>query len=852
MKGPWESDVVLADGTTVHIRPILPSDKDALIAFHVRQGRESLYYRYFSARSGLSEKEAERFTNVDMVNRAGLVVEDGEQMIAWGSFDRWPGRDDADVAFFTDDSHHGRGIATLLLEHLAALATAVGITRFTAEVLGDNRAMLSVFTKAGWPVRRAFESGVVDLSWDLQETPAFLDTLERREQIGDSRAVARLLNPRAVAVIGASDRAGSVGWAVLRNLIRGAFPGAVYAVNPNREVVAGLVSHESIDAIDDDVSLAVVAVPVESLWDVIAACGRKRVRGAIVLTSVPDDYPTAELVSMARRYGVRIIGPGSMGVFTTAEEAPLLAHIAPGALRAGPVGVSMQSGSLGASFLELARRLGLGVSSFVSLGDKADISGNDLLQFWDEDARTRVIAMYTESFGNPRKFARIARRVARRRPIVAVRAGDGTIGSDTDAIYQQAGVIRVPSVRQLLDTVRVLASQPVPKGNRVAIVTNSRSPAVLAASALSADGLEPVPVRDGGMWMELPWDVAPDEFAAAVGQRLSDPEVDAVLAIHAPPVADSVDAPAAALDAVSRSIPTTPLIVVLLGRDDGPLIEGSGVPAFAFPEQAIAVLGRAARYAAWRDGAATDEIRPLDGIDTARASAVIGHALAQRPAGGRLPMSAMHELLGSYGVEFAPATGVTTPEAARIAADELGYPVVLKSADRIPNRRGVAGGVALDLADGAAVVTSWAAIEEARGRPIVEAMVQKMVTGGVEVRVELHTDAALGPVVTVGLGGIFADAIGDRVSRLPPLTPAAASDMMVEARVGVALANDPAATARVVELLERVSRMIDEHPEIDVLDLNPVLAASEACCVVDATVHVAPPPEVVLPLRRLG
>ena len=852
MTGPWESDVVLSDGLTVHIRPIQPSDKDALIAFHARQARESLYYRYFSARSGLSETEAERFTNVDMVNRAGLVVEDGDQMIAWGSFDRWPGRDDADVAFLTDDAHHGRGIATLLLEHLASLATAVGITRFTAEVLGDNRAMLSVFTKAGWPVRRAFESGVVDLSWDLLETPAFLDTLERREQIGDSRAVARLLNPRAIAVIGASDRSGSVGWTVLRNVIKGAFPGAVYAVNPNREEVAGLVSYESIDAIEDDVSLAVIAVPVESLWDVIAACGRKRVRGAIVLTSVPDDYPTAELVAMARRYGVRIIGPGSMGVFTTAEEVPLLAHLAPGTLRAGPVGVSMQSGSLGASFLELAGRLGLGVSYFVSLGDKADISGNDLLQFWDDDARTRVIAMYTESFGNPRKFARIARRVARRRPIVAVRAGDGSIGSDTDAIYQQAGVIRVPTVRQLLDTVRVLASQPVPRGNRVAIVTNSRSPAVLAASALAADGLVPVPVADGGIWTELPWDVAPDDFAAAVGQRLSDPAVDAVLAIHAPPVADSVDAPAAALDAVSHSIPTTPLIVVLLGRDDGPLIAGSAVPAFAFPEQAIAVIGRAARYAAWRDNAATEEIRTLEGVDTTGAGAVIDHALAVRPAGGLLPITAVHELLGCYGVQFAPATGVTSLAGACAAAEELGYPVVLKAAMRAPNRRGAAGGVVLDLADSAAVAASWSQIEEASGHPMVEAMVQKMVPGGVEVRVELHTDSALGPVVTVGLGGIFADAIGDRVSRLPPLTQAAAMDMVVEARVGGALANDAAATAKVVDLLERISRMIDEHPEIDVLDLNPVLAASDACWVVDATVHVAPPPAVVLPLRRLG
>jgi acyl-CoA synthetase (NDP forming)/GNAT superfamily N-acetyltransferase len=851
VNGPWESDVVLSDGSTVHIRPIVPQDKDGLIAFHDRQTRESLYYRYFSAKAGLSEHEAERFTNVDMVNRVGLVVEEGDRLIAWASFDRWPGRQDADVAFLTDDSHHGRGIATILLEHLAAIAIAVGVTRFTAEVLGDNRAMLSVFTKAGWPVRRAFESGVVDLSWDLQETPAFLDTLERREQISDSRSVARLLNPRSVAVIGASGAPHSVGWAVLRNLIRGAFPGPVFAVNPNRAEIAGLVSHPTIEAIDEDVSLAVVAVPVDALWDVIAACGRKRVRGAIVLTAVPDGYPSAELVSMARRWGVRIIGPGSMGVFSTTEERPLVAHIAPGMLHAGPVAVSMQSGSLGASFLDLAQRLGLGVSSFVSLGIKADISGNDLLQYWDEDARTRVIAMYTESFGNPRKFARIARRVARRRPIIAVRAGDGMIGSDTDAIYQQAGVIRVPSVRELLDTVRLLASQPVPKGNRVAIVTNSRSPAVLATGAMSAAGLV-VPGRGGGPWTELGWDATPRSFADTVSGMLADPAVDAVLAIHAPPVADSVDAPAAALDAASRALATTPLVTVLLGRDDGPLLPGSAVPAYAFPEQAVAALGRAARYSAWRDDAATDQVRMLGGVDLGRAAAVIGQALALHPAGTLLPLPALEELLGAYAVPFAPAVGVTSVDGARAAADRLGYPVVLKSVDRAPNRRGVAGGVALDLADGAAVTSSWAAIEEARSHAIVEAMVQRMVPGGVEVRIQLHTDPALGPVVTVGLGGIFADAIGDRVSRLPPLTPAAAAEMAEGSRVGVALKEDPEATARLVDLLERISRMIDDHSEIDVLDLNPVLVGTDACWVVDATVHVSPPPDAVLPLRRLG
>lgn len=848
----WESDVVLSDGSTVHIRPITPADKPALIEFHARQNRESLYYRYFSARSGLSDTEAERFTTVDMADRVGLVVEERDQLIAWGSYDRWPARDDADVAFFTDDAHHGRGIATLLLEHLATIAATVGIKRFTAEVLGDNRAMLSVFTKAGWPVQRAFESGVVDLSWDIEETPAFLDTLERREQIADSRSVARLLNPRSIAVIGASDRPGSVGWAVLRNLVRGPFDGEVYPVNPHREEVAGLTCFASVEDIEGDVSLAVVAVPPGALRDAIEACARKRVRGAIVLTAVPTDYPTAELVGFARRNGMRIIGPGSMGVFTTAPERPLVAHLAPGILRPGPLAVSMQSGSLGASFLDHAYRLGLGVSSFVSLGDKADISGNDLLQFWDEDARTRVIAMYTETFGNPRKFARIARRVALRRPIVAVRAGDVAIGSDTDAIYQQAGVIRVLSVRDLLDTVRLLACQPVPKGNRVAIVTNSRSPAVLAESAMGAANLVPVRTSRGGLWTEVPWNVTPEEFAVAVGERLIDPDVDAVLALHAPPMADSVEAPAAALDAVARSNPTTPLVAVLLGRDDGPVIGGSSVPAYAFPDQAVAALGRAARYGVWREAATADEVRSFDGLDSDRAHAITQHALDVRPTGTLLPISVLHELLDAYGVRMAQAIAVTSPSGAQAAAEQLGFPVVLKAGDRAPHRRGIAGGVALDLADGTAVLSAWAAMEASRGAPLVEAMVQRMVPGGLEVRVQVHSDPSVGPVVTAGLGGIFADAIGDRASRLPPLTPAGAREMIDGSRLSVALADDLASRAHLAELLERVSRLIDEHPELDAVDLNPVLVAPDGCWVVDAAVHVGPPSAIALPLRRLG
>ena len=460
----WASDVVLGDGETVHIRPIRPSDRPALAAFHRRQSPQSIYRRYFSPKPELSEPVLDHFTNVDMVGRVALVVERYGELIAWASYERWAGRDDADAAFMVDDEHQGKGIATLLLEHLAAIARSNGINRFTAEVLADNRPMLAVFSRAGWPVERRFESGVVDLDFPLDDTEEFLDSVERREQRADSRAMARFLLPRTIAVVGASDEPGSIGDVLWRN-VAGSATGAVYPVNPAHETVGARRAWPSLRDVPADVSLAVIAVPADHLEAVIEDCIASHVRGAVVLTSVDGtDIDVDALVVRARRAGVRLIGPGSAGVAASRPSIGLQASLLPVSLPPGNVAMSLQSGTLGGSVLRLADELDMGMSWFVSLGDKSDVSGNDLLQFWEDDETTRVIAMYTESLGNPRKFVRIARRVSRTRPIVTVHASAAEIGSSGSALYQQAGVIEVPTVAAMLDTARLLSTQPVMRG----------------------------------------------------------------------------------------------------------------------------------------------------------------------------------------------------------------------------------------------------------------------------------------------------------------------------------------------------------------------------------------------------
>ena len=677
----WAGDVVLGNGETVHVRPIRPSDARPLAEFHRRQSPESIYRRYFTPKPELSPPSLEHFTNVDFVDRVALVVERRGEFIGWASYERWTGRDDADAAFMVDDRHHGKGIATLLLEHLASIARSNGIRRFTAEVLAENQPMLAVFSRAGWPVQRRFDSGVIDLDFELTETHEFLDSVERREQRADSRAVARILMPRTIAVVGASDRPDTIGAALWRHVSAGA-TGSVYAVNPNRPTVGGRPTWPTVQAIPDDVWLAVVAVPASALPAVIEDCIASRVRGAVVVTSVDGtDLDLHALVARARSYGMRIIGPGSMGIAASRPEIGLQASLVPVDLPAGAVAISMQSGTLGASLLGHAGRLQLGLSWFVSLGDKSDISGNDLLQFWEDDETTKVIAMYTESFGNPRKFARIARRVSRQRPVVAVRTGAAAVEPSGSALYHQAGLIEVPTVTALLDTVRVLATQPVLEGPNVAVLANSRSPATLARAALANAGLVPV---DGPV--ALDWRSTPADYGHAIRAALSDPAIDGALVLHAPPLAESVAAPVDELDAAAATA-DKPVVAVMLGGGDGPLHPGSEVPSFSFPEAAAATLGRSYAYARWRRTEGAVEPADVTTIDRAGAAKIIAAAIARDAS--TLDLDDAANLLAAYGIA-APATTAACGRGRRRRGPEVGLP--RRGEGAAPPGRAVRGG----------------------------------------------------------------------------------------------------------------------------------------------------------------
>jgi acyl-CoA synthetase (NDP forming)/GNAT superfamily N-acetyltransferase len=836
----WACDVVLADGGPVHLRPIDVADAGAYRAFHDRQSNESVYYRYFSARPELGDAELDRVVTVDMADRAALVAVDGEVIIGIASYDRWPGRADAEVAFFVDDAHHGRGLATVLLEHLAAVARANGIERFTAEVLADNRAMLSVFSKAGWPIERAFDSGIVDIVFPLESTPGLVDSIERRERLADARSLARLLFPRSVAVVGASDDPHSPGWAIVRNLLRCGFQGPVHPVNPNRAHVASIACASRVTDIAAHVDLAVIAVPSDALVSVVEDCAAKHVRGLIVCTEVPDDFDNAGLVSYVRRHGMRLIGPASMGVLVTGER-PLGAHLAWSADQAqtGGVAISLQSGPLGASVLELARRLQMGISTFVSLGERADVSGNDLLQYAEDDAATRVVAMYTETFGNPRKFARIARRLAMHTPIVAVRAGPVGDPTSVDVLYEQAGVIPVASVPELLDTARVLADQPLPAGDRVVVVTNARNPARLAAAALARQGFVIAELID------LTWRAGPADYGDAVRRMVDDAVGDALLVIHAPPVPHELEAPARAVAEAAAEAPV-PVLAVMLGAEEGPLVPGSPVPSFSFPEPAAAVLGRARRLARWRE-VRTAELAEvpfaLSESAQVRVRHVIDTALAARPTGTLLPLAASVELLSAHGVRFSPARMVTSLDDAVDAFGELGGgPVCLKAVGR--GRRGVR----LDLGSVDELVAAWRSMEG-----VVEAMVQRMVAPGVDVRVAVEVDAALGPVVSVGLGGVHSRAIGDRVARLAPFGSTVAHEAVHSSRAAVAVASMGGDIGPLVDLVHRVAVLADTASEVDHLELNPVVVGVDGAIAVDASIRVVPVgagPHAP-PLRRL-
>ncbi|MDQ3640670.1 MAG: GNAT family N-acetyltransferase [Actinomycetota bacterium] len=891
----WGSDVVLADGGTVHVRPITTSDAAALIAFHSRLSPEAVYFRFFAAHPRLTDAEVARFTTVDHVDRVALVAELGEELVGVARYDRLPASPhSAEVAFVVSDRHQGRGIGTLLLEHLASAARERGITGFVAKTLADNAKMLEVFAKAGFDQRTRTEDGVVTVELTIEPSEATLAVIEQREQRAESLSIARLLAPRSVAVIGASRKPSTIGNQVLRNLLEGGFVGPVYPVNPSAPHVASVKAYPTVLDVPDDVDLAVVAVPAAAVAGVVDQCAQKGVVGLVVLSAGFGEVGAAgataqqELRAHARRNGMRLVGPNCIGVANTAVG--LNATFSPYAARPGRIAMQSQSGALGITILERSTRIGVGVSSFVSVGNKADVSGNDLLQYWETDPGTDVILVYLESFGNPRKFSRIARRVSRRKPIVAVKSGRSTAGvraasshtaamasSDVavDALFRQTGVIRVDTLDELFDMALLLSSQPLPAGRRIAIVGNSGGPGILATDACEGAGLE-VPelspatqamlrrVVDPNGAVANPVDLVagatPAAYEDALRIVLGDDEVDAAIVINTATFAAPSSDVASVLRRVAAETDKPVVGSFLAWPEMRPLIAGepgeAAVPAFASPEPAARALARAADYSAWRRRP-PGEVPPLEAFDAGRAQGLVDAFLRARPEGGWLPTEQVGELLSAIGVPVLETVTVSGVEHAAEEADRVGYPVVLKASGPALVHKSDVGGVRVGLGSAPEVTGAYRDMASRLGDGMTGAIVQPMARPGVETIIGVVHDRLFGPLVMFGLGGVATELLGDRAFRILPLTDVDAAELVRGLRSSPLLfgyrGGPPVAVDALEDVLQRVARLAAVVPQLAELDLNPAIVSSAGVEVVDARIGVAPvTPEPDEWLRRMS
>jgi acetyl coenzyme A synthetase (ADP forming)-like protein len=872
----WESDVLLADGGTAHVRPIRPDDEGGLIDLHSRLSAESQYLRFFSAMPRLSPELARKFTNLDYADRMALVAELDGRLVGVARYDRVGGTDDADAAFTVADEQQGRGIGTILLEHLAAAAREHGIARFVADVLPQNAKMLNVFRRAGFAERAALEAGVVSVTLDLIDSDRSLDAARERERVATVRSIERLLRPHSVAVVGAGSTPGRVGHEVFRNLLSGGFDGPVYPVNAKAAHVGSVRAYPSVLDIPDPVDLAVIAVPAEDVAAVVDECGAKGVHALVIVSAGFAETGTegaarqADVVRRARGHGMRVVGPNCIGILNTSGAVGLNATFAEGRPQPGVLGLMSQSGGVGVAVLNEAAARGLGVSSFVSVGNKADVSGNDLIQYWEEDDATAVVLLYLESFGNPRKFGRIARRVSRTKPIVAVKSGRSAAGARggashtaalaspdaaVDALFRQSGVIRVDDLDDLFGTAQVLASQPLPTGRRVAVLTNAGGPGILAADACARAGLEvpelPAAVQQAlldvapaaagvGNPIDLIAAATPEQFAGAIAVLGAASAVDAVLVVYVPSLVGRPDEVADAIATAAASGCAKPVVASFLGSPAPPAALGD-VPAFAYPEAAARALAHAADYGAWRarpDGAEPE----LPGFDGQAARAVVQADLQARPEGGWLDPELAQAVLDACAIPSAAVVVVDSAESAAAAAQRGGRPVVLKAVGPTILHKSDVGGVALDLATPAAAARAYTDMAERLGEAMTGAVVQPMAGRGVEMIVGVVQDPSFGPLVMLGTGGTAVEVMGDRAFRILPVTDLDARELVDSirgARLLAGVRGGPASDrASLEDVVMRVARLADEVPELRELDLNPVVVSADGAVAVDVRMRV--------------
>jgi len=879
-----DGDVVLRDGSTVRVRVMRPDDEKLLFTLFKSLSADSRWLRFLSATSDSAlAAEAHREASVDYCRKFGLIALTGaDNRIVGHAFYTALNEDRAEVAFAIADDFQGRGLATILLGQLAEVAAANSIHVFEAETASSNTAMLNVFRESGFPTKISVTAGELHVTFPTSLTAEAIEKFERRESFASVNALKLFFNPRAVAVVGASRKHGSIGGEIFRNLLTYGFQGPIYPVNPSAKVIQCVPAYRTVEEIPGPVDLAIIVVPASEVVAAAESCGRKGVKALVVISAGFSEIGSegqdgqSELLRVCRAYGMRLIGPNCMGILNTNSEVRLDATFAPTAPPSGRVGFSSQSGALGLAIMEYANSLGLGISTFVSVGNKADISGNDLLRYWEDDDATEVILLYLESFGNPRKFSQIARRVGKKKPIVVVKSGRSKAGAratsshtgaliaasdiTVDALFRQSGVIRTDTLEELFDVATLLANQPLPRGHRVGIITNAGGPAILCADACEARGLE-VPLLTDPSQQKLravlkreasvsnPVDMiasaTAEQYREAIRTVANDPNIDSLIVIFVPPLVTRVEDVAQVIsEEVTALNRAKPLATVLMSPLKPPIaLTNARVPVYQFPETAAIAMARAARYGEWRVRPEPSRVEFGD-IKREEAAAIVANAL-QRGEGWLAPEE-VAQLLACYGLRMIEQKFVRTADEAAQAAGELGGPVALKVIAPNVLHKTEAGGVRLKLRNADSVreaAHEMFATLENKGRRPTGFIVQRMAEPGVEMILGVVHDPQFGPVVACGAGGTQVELLRDVAVRLTPISKPEASEMIRTLKTYPLLEGFRGGKRFDVAALEnallRVSDLVDDLPQIAELDCNPFVVTEQGGEILDARIRVA-------------
>jgi acetyl coenzyme A synthetase (ADP forming)-like protein len=879
-----EKDVVLRDGRTVHLRPARSEDQGVVEDYLIGLSDETRRLRFWTTSIDVTDV-ASRAVHADYPDHLTLLALTGRaegQVVGGAQFIR-ENATRAELSVSVTDELQGSGLGSLLVGNLVAAAFDAGITILEAKVLPENHRMVQVFRQSGFPVSIHAKPGSVSVEIATAPTEEAVMHFEEREAIAAASAVRSILAPESVAVVGASRDENSIGGRLLRNLLTHPFRGTVYPVNPSAPAVQGVKAYPTIDDVPGAVDVAFIVVKAPLVLDVAEACGRKGVRGLVVISAgfseVGGEGPDRqrELVAICRRWGMRLVGPNCMGVVNTDPEVALNGTFATIPPTAGSVGFLSQSGAVGIAVMSETSRRGIGLSSFVSVGNKADISGNDMLSYWDEDPRTNVILLYLESFGNPRRFSHLARRIGKRKPIVAVKsgrtqAGQRAAGSHTgslvatsdltvDALFRENGVIRTDTLAEMFDVAMLLATQPSPAGNRIGIVTNAGGLGILCADTCEANGLMLPPLSPGtveelrtflpaeastGNPVDMIASATGADFERALVAVANDPDIDLAIVIYIPPLEQHAEDVARSIArAIERLDGRTPVLTSFMSGQETPVDPKTGrrwFPSFAFPEQAAIAAARAVEYGRWR-ARPPGAVPQFTDLRSDEAEAILASALSR--GSGWLEPEEVEGLLACYGIPVATSRVAATPDEAGRFAAELGAPVALKAIG--PLHKTDVGGVRLGL-EGEDVVAAQATEMQERlralGQPLRGFTVQEMAEG-VEMLVGVTHDDVFGSIVACGAGGTIAELLKDVAVRVAPVTDAAAREMvrslatfpLLDGYRGAPRADVPA----LEEVVLRVSALASGHDTIREMDCNPVMVGETRALVVDSRVRVAAP-----------